>query len=103
MLCQKRHTTVTEFAEYFHVSERTIRRDIEILSLTEPIYTKAGRYLGGIYVVDGYYMNKDYFTEQQKQVMTRVITLAERREICQISNSELSVLKEILLKYTKPA
>ena len=40
------------------VSEKTIRRDIEALSLSAPIYTQAGRYGGGVYMMDGYSVNK---------------------------------------------
>lgn len=41
----------------FEVSERTISRDIEELSLTKPIYTKSGRYGGGVYILP---YTKDY-------------------------------------------
>lgn len=43
-LCRKRHATIEELAIELGVSMRTIRRDISIISLSEPIYTKAGRY-----------------------------------------------------------
>lgn len=52
-LCQRGHETVANLAYEFSVSERTIRRDIETLSESEPIYTQNGRYGGGIYVVKG--------------------------------------------------
>lgn len=54
VLCRRRHETLANLAAEFGVSERTIRRDIEILSLTEPLYTQPGRYGGGVYVTDGY-------------------------------------------------
>jgi len=38
----------------FGVSERTIRRDIDALSLVAPIYTQAGRYGGGVYILSDY-------------------------------------------------
>ncbi len=43
--------TTANLATEFGVSERTIRRDIEALALYEPIYTKSGRYYGGIFLV----------------------------------------------------
>lgn len=48
----RKYETTYNFSVEFNVSERTIRRDIELLSLTEPIYTKAGRFGGGIYYLD---------------------------------------------------
>ena len=54
LLCRRRSETIRNLAFEFEVSERTIRRDIEILSLNEPIYTQVGRYGGGVYVEEGY-------------------------------------------------
>lgn len=59
-LCLRRYDAVSNLAVEFGVSERTIRRDIDILSATEPIYTQPGRYSGGVYVVEGYYINNKY-------------------------------------------
>ena len=50
ILCRRRHETVANLAFELCVSERTIRRDIETLSLSEPIYTQTGRYGGGVYI-----------------------------------------------------
>lgn len=46
VLCRRRCDTVSNLANEFSVSERTVLRDIEVLSLTEPIYTKQGKYDG---------------------------------------------------------
>ena len=43
VLCRRRHETVKNLSFEFGVSERTILRDIEALSITEPIYTQCGR------------------------------------------------------------
>ena len=48
LLCRRRHETMRNLASEFGVSERTIRRDVEALSCTEPIYTQPGRYGGGV-------------------------------------------------------
>lgn len=50
--------TISNLAFEFGVSERTLRRDVDILSRTQPIYTKCGRYGGGIYMLDAYNRNK---------------------------------------------
>ena len=46
-LCQRRKETIPNLAAELGVSERTIRRDIEMLTLRYPIETVCGRY-GGV-------------------------------------------------------
>lgn len=41
VLCRRRHETISNLAEEFGVSTRTILRDIEVLSATEPIIHSA--------------------------------------------------------------
>ena len=55
ILFRRRYETLCNLAFELEVSERTIRRDIDELSRTMPIYTKRGRYDGGVYVVEGRY------------------------------------------------
>ena len=49
ILLAKRHTTAKKLAEEFHVSIRTIRYDLQALSLGYPMYTKL-RGNGGIFI-----------------------------------------------------
>ena len=100
-LCKRRRDTVENLAFEFGVSNRTIRRDIFSLSLTEPIYTKCGRYDGGIYVVDGYEMTKPYLSEEEAAVMSKVNhILSEDSEL--LSTREKECFKRIITEYTKP-
>lgn len=62
ILCKRRHETIKNLASEFGVSVRTIQRDIESLSITEPIYTQSGKYTGGVYVVDVYFVERMYMT-----------------------------------------
>lgn len=55
----RRFDTVYNLSIEFGVSEKTIRRDIETLSLSEPIYTKPGRFGGGIYILTYREWDKD--------------------------------------------
>ena len=61
VLCRRRHETISNLADEFGVSTRTILRDIEVLSVMEPIYTQCGRY-GGVYVTDDYSMSRMYMS-----------------------------------------
>ena len=51
VLFERKYEKVYNLAVEFDVSERTIRRDIEAISLIIPVYTKQGRYYGGVYVL----------------------------------------------------
>jgi predicted DNA-binding transcriptional regulator YafY len=48
-MCRRRYETIRNLASEFGVSMRTIQRDIEVLSETEPIYTKFGKKLRSFY------------------------------------------------------
>lgn len=56
VLCQRRQDKIDNLAFEFGVSVRTIKNDIEELSLAYPIETVRGRYGGGVKVADGYYV-----------------------------------------------
>ena len=47
VLCQRRQDKIDNLAEEFGVSVRTIKNDIEELTLAHPIETVRGRYGGG--------------------------------------------------------
>ena len=60
-----RHNTVANLAADFEVSEKTIRRDIEILTSVYPLETKQGRYCGGIYVPEWFHLHRKYLNDEQ--------------------------------------
>lgn len=99
LLCLRRHDTICNLAFEFGVSERTIRRDIEALSLTVPIYTQTGRYSGGIYVLDGYFINSIHVNEQEAALLNKLNRIAKKQTQCVLSNDELKILDKIIVKY----
>lgn len=102
ILCRRRHETISNLAFEFDVSERTIRRDIEVLSLSEPIYTQAGRYGGGVYVTDNFTMIRMYMSGQESDLMKKVYHSAENKTVCSLTTDELSIFRRIIDTYTKP-
>lgn len=102
ILCRRRHETISNLAEEFGVSTRTILRDVEVLSVTEPIYTKCGRHGGGIYVTDDYSMSRMYMTEKELSVLHKLAQYADKKAICELSAEENKLLKSIISQYTKP-
>lgn len=66
ILLDKKIVTARELAERFEVSQRTIYRDIEILSAAGiPVYMSKGRG-GGISILDDFVLNKAVLTEEEK-------------------------------------
>ncbi|NMA73458.1 MAG: DeoR family transcriptional regulator [Bacteroidales bacterium] len=91
VLCQRRHETMKNLAFEFDVSERTIRNDISILSLSYPLETIRGRYGGGVRVMDGFYMNRKYLKPEQKDLLERLST--------NLSGEDLSIVNSILKEF----
>lgn len=102
LLCRRRYETTKNLAMEFGVSERTIRRDIETLSLRESIYTKPGRFGGGVYVVEGYNMDKMYIGEKESAVLHKLLNFAERDPSSILSSDEICLLKKLIKEYSKP-
>ena len=102
LLCRRRHETIENIASEFAVSERTVRRDIEILSLSEPIYTVAGRYGGGVYVVEDYYSDNLYITQEEEQVLGSIYEFLDKIDAQKTMEKEITILKKIITKYSKP-
>ncbi len=102
ILCRRRHETMANLASEFGVSERTIRRDVEIMSLSEPIYTQSGRYGGGVYVMESYTSSHLYLTKQEEALMQKLCRIAEAKERLDLSDEDFKILKQITNHYAKP-
>lgn len=88
VLCKRRQDTVHNLAHEFGVSVRTIKYDIEELTLAHPIETVRGRYGGGVKVADGYYVGRKYLKPSQQELLKK---LSE-----QLSGNDLEVMNSIL-------
>lgn len=76
ILLDKKTVTARALSEHFEVSQRTIYRDIEILSQTGiPIYTAKGRG-GGISLVSEYVLNKSLLSDtEQNEIISALQSL----------------------------
>ena len=88
VLCKRRQDTVENLAHEFGVSVRTIKYDIEELTLAHPIETVRGRYGGGVKVAEGYYLGRKYLKPNQQELLKK---LSE-----QLSGNDLEVMNSIL-------
>lgn len=100
ILCRRRRESIKNSASEFGVSERTIQRDIEELSLTEPIYTQPGRY-GGVYIVDGYCLDRMYMNDTEIGVLKKLYAYAENN-MSLLTSNEKKILELLILQYSKP-
>ena len=71
LLSVRRHDTIVNLAEEFGVNERTIRRDMESLCLSYPIYTSQGKG-GGIFVMDGFSLRMKFLSDEQAALLERI-------------------------------
>ena len=79
---------MANLAAEFGVTTRTIKNDIDILSLSYPIETIRGRYGGGVRVADGYYLHKKYLKPEQQELLERLSA--------NLSGSDLLVMNSII-------
>ena len=90
-LCHRRQETMANLAFEFGVSVRTIRNDIDILSLSYPLETVRGRYGGGVRVMDGFYMNRKYLKSEQIDLLVRLRA--------SLSGKDITVMDGILREF----
>ena len=93
LLCIRRQDTIKHLAEEFQVSERTIKYDIEELTLTYPINTIRGRYGGGVKVKDGYYVGRNYLKPAQENLLLKLLPSLSEKD----TETMNSILKDFSL------
>ena len=91
LLCQRRKDTMQNLAAELGVSERTIRRDVEILTRSYPLETVCGRYGGGVRVADWYHLDRQRMSPKQTALLRRLAT--------GLQGEDLEVMEQILLKF----
>lgn len=99
-LYSRRYDTIPNLAFEFHVSERTIQRDIQKISLREPIYTRSGRQ-GGVFMIEGY-LRRLYLSHEETSVLQKFFQVAEQKQADEWTKEDLKNFKNIILKYSKP-
>ena len=102
ILYRRRHDTIGNLAFEFGVSERTIRRDIESLSITEPIYTQTGRYGGGVYMLENYFGNQKYMSARETSILEKIYLYLKNQKHCILSQDELADFQRIVINYSIP-
>ena len=79
-LLQRREDTIDNLASEFGVNERTIRRDIELLTSSYPLETVRGRYGGGVRVADWYRQGRRHFSYEQAALLDKLASTLQGEE-----------------------
>lgn len=87
VLCQRRYETMGNLAEEFGVTSRTIRNDIDYLSLSYPLETIRGKG-GGVKVIGNFNLDRKYLNSQQESLLERLKD--------SLSGQELFIMNSIL-------
>ncbi len=92
-LCKQRRDTIENLAFEFGVSRSTIKRDIEILSISYPLSTSQGKG-GGVYVAEWFKFGMVYLTDKQAELLKRLDKY--------LVGEDKLTLKSILSTYCRP-
>ena len=92
-LMKERGTTATQLAFLFDVSRQTIMNDIVFLSSRIPIITKTGDG-GGIFLDMEYHFQKVYLTEEEENLLLRLLD-----SLCE---KEKKILINVINKFSMP-
>ena len=94
VLIERKNEKMINLANEFSVSKRTIEQDILVLSLSYPIYTKAGRYESGVYIDPDFYLHKQYLKSNEQECLEEVLKI--------VNPEQQKILNTILKKYSRP-
>lgn len=100
-LCKNRHEKMTQLAEIFGVSVRTIQRDIYEIEMIFhiPLCVKCGKYESGVYVVGNYSFDHAYMRADELLLLKKIQELVKS----QLTKDENISLAKIINSYTKTA
>ena len=101
ILLLRGRTTVKDLAELLEVSERTVMRDISILSNIKPISAISGKG-GGVYILDTFEVQRTYMNEYEISVLRKLIENKDKSINTVLSETEVQMLDEIITYYSKP-
>lgn len=94
---------MSNLAFEFGVSLRTIQRDINEISTTIPIYVKTGRYEGGVYVMEGYYLERLYMKESEIALLKKVRDSFFDHDKCSLNYYEMQIFNKLIEDYSPPS
>ena len=100
-LCRVRYAKISELAERFGVSEKTVSRDVFEIEMTYHITleVKRGRYGGGVYVTDDYKFGQMYLYDDEIALLVKLQQLTKSK----LTLDENELLSHMIKKYHRKA
>ena len=104
LLTVRRKWTMGELAREFGVSERTIMRDVNYLSLSKPICVDTGRH-GGVYLSEYSCLTRPSMSTEETEVLWRILDLFDPESESSdhddrtLTPSELRTIHEMIAFY----
>ena len=92
-LSVRRVDTIGNLMVEFGVSRSTIKRDLEIIGLSAPIYTVKGKG-GGVRVMNGYYYGRRYLKPDQVDLLEKLIP--------ELAPAQQQIIQSILDAFAMP-
>ena len=92
-ISDRRQVKLDDLAADFGVSERTIRRDVELLSCSYPIVTVQGGG-GGVRAMDGWYVSRRYLQDDQEALLRSLLP--------GLQPEQQKTMQSILAAFAKP-
>ena len=93
-LCEKRFANISDLMFKFKISRSTVIRDLQVLSISKPIFCIPGRYGGGVHIAKGFYIGRKYLKPNQKALLEKLSN--------SLQGEELRILQEILKAFVMP-
>jgi len=100
ILILRGHATLSELSTELEVCERTIMRDVDILSTSAPIFTIVGRY-GGVYIDKTNLKNQPHLKDREIALLEKIVRDIEETSFCSLNEGEIKLLKEIIIVYSR--
>ena len=92
-LSVRRVDTIGNLMIEFGVSRSTIKRDLEVIGLSAPIYTVKGKG-GGVRVMNGYYYGRRYLKPDQVDLLEKLIP--------ELAPAQQQIIQSILDAFAMP-
>lgn len=99
ILMMNKKCTMEYLANSLNVSVRTIKRDVDFLSLTKPIQIDTGR-AGGVYITNRKAINLPIMKGEEISLLQKIISDTERTGVCELDEGNLEILKQMITLYS---
>ena len=100
LLVTNERCTLQYLADSLKVSRRTVKRYLDEIERDTMLIFHPGRY-GGVSLADRSQVKRLYLKEYELEVLHRIISDTEKMGKCRLDSTDLKVLKEMVLYYSK--